>query len=302
VSGHLPPSFDSCLLTKQLFTPFAHTYYTARALPSDSHCGFPMLRVFASLMDLSPAMSEMDAPVIELRDVVKDYPTARALEGINLAVGRGEIFGYVGANGAGKTTTIKILTGLLRPSHGEAFVCGRSITREPVEVKARIGYVPESGAVFEKLSPREYLTIMGQLYRLPKHESETRISYWLDYFRITERIDQRMEVFSKGTKQKICWISALLHEPEILILDEPLSGLDVETIASDKDLMKRVAAEGRTIFYSSHLIDVVEKVCTRIAVLQRGRLIGSGTIDEVRRLAGGASLEEGLVRMWQEHA
>ncbi|HMG34854.1 MAG TPA: ABC transporter ATP-binding protein [Blastocatellia bacterium] len=238
--------------------------------------------------------------VIVLRNLTRDYGTARALDNINLEVGRGEIFGYLGANGAGKTTTIRILTGLLRPTFGDAFVCGRNIALEPMEVKARIGYVPESGAIFEKLSPNEYLTIIGQLYKLPASPLRDRIDYWLRFFRVSERADQRMEVFSKGTRQKICWIAALLHEPEILILDEPLNGLDVETIAAVKELMKSFAASGRTIFYSSHLIDVVEKVCTRIAILQNGRLIGGGTIDEVRMIAGGASLEEGLLRMWQE--
>jgi len=238
--------------------------------------------------------------VIELRGLTKDYGSTRALDNINLEVGGGEIFGYLGANGAGKTTTIKILTGLMRPSFGEAFICGKSIAVEPLEVKARVGYVPESGAIFEKLSPNEYLTIVGQLYRLPAAQLRDRIDYWLRFFRIQERAEQRMEIFSKGTRQKICWIAALLHEPEILILDEPLNGLDVETIAAVKDLMKSFAASGRTIFYSSHLIDVVEKVCTRIAILQNGRLIGGGTIDEVRMMAGSDSLEEGLLRLWQE--
>lgn len=246
--------------------------------------------------------SPMSAPVIELREIVKDYPTARALAGVSLSVGAGEVFGYVGANGAGKTTTIKIMTGLIRPTSGEALMCGRNINSDTLEVKSRIGYVPESGAIFEKLSPNEYLTIVGRLYRLQKQQIRQRIDYWIDYFGLTERLDQRMEVFSKGTKQKICWIAALLHEPEILVLDEPLSGLDVETIAKVKELMRTLSSNGKTVFYSSHIIDVVEKVCTRIAILQRGRLIGSGTVDEVLRLAGTTSLEEGLVKLWQEHA
>jgi ABC-2 type transport system ATP-binding protein len=243
---------------------------------------------------------EIAEPVIELRDIVKDYAGSRALSGVSLRVGRGEVFGYVGANGAGKTTTIKILTGLIRPTSGAALVCGKDIVSEALAVKSKIGYIPESGAVFEKLSPLEYLTIVGQLYRLPKQQIRQRIDYWLDYFGVADRVEQRMEVFSRGTKQKICWISALLHDPEILILDEPLSGLDVETIANVKELMKRFAASGRTVFYSSHIIDVVERVCTRLAVLQRGQLIGCGTVEEVRTLAGAASLEEGLVKMWQE--
>jgi ABC-2 type transport system ATP-binding protein len=239
-------------------------------------------------------------PAIELRNVTKDYLTTRALNDVCLTVNQGEIFGYVGANGAGKTTTIKILAGLIRPTAGEAFVCGHSILSQPLEVKARIGYVPESGAIFDKLSPREYLTVVGHLYKLAALRTQERIEEWLDFFGLMDRIDQRMEIFSKGTKQKVCWIAALLHDPEVLILDEPLSGLDVETISRVKDLMKRFTAEGKTIFYSSHLIDVVEKVCTRIAVLHRGRLIGAGSIDEVRVLSGAPTLEEALMKLWQE--
>ena len=239
-------------------------------------------------------------PAIELRNVTKDYLTTRALSDVCLTVNRGEIFGYVGPNGAGKTTTIKILAGLIRPTAGDAFVCGHSILAHPLEVKARIGYVPESGAIFDKLSPREYLTIIGHLYKLPVSLAQKQLQEWLDFFGLADRVDQRMEIFSKGTKQKVCWIAALLHDPEVLILDEPLSGLDVETISRVKDLMKSLVAEGKTIFYSSHLIDVVEKVCTRIAVLHGGRLIGAGSIDEVRVLSGAPSLEEALMKLWQE--
>ncbi|HLG16387.1 MAG TPA: ABC transporter ATP-binding protein [Blastocatellia bacterium] len=242
----------------------------------------------------------VNGPAIELRNVTKDYLTTRALDDVSLAVNRGEIFGYVGANGAGKTTTIKVLAGLIRPTSGTAFVGGYSVADHPLHVKARIGYVPESGAIFEKLSPREYLTVVGDLYKLPSAHAQKRIGEWLDFFGLDGRADQRMEVFSKGTKQKVCWIAALLHEPDVLILDEPLSGLDVETIARVKDLMKRMVAEGRTIFYSSHLIDVVEKICTGLAVLHRGRLIGAGSVDEVRRQSGAATLEEGLMKLWQE--
>ena len=239
-------------------------------------------------------------PVIELRNIYKDYATTRALNDVCLSVGRGEVFGYIGANGAGKTTTIKILTGLIKPTAGDALIRGRSILTNPLQVKANIGYIPESGSIFDKLSPREYLTNIGRLYMLPDTTIKAKIPEWLDYFGLTGRIDQRMEVFSKGTKQKVCWIAALLHDPEVLIFDEPLSGLDVETIARAKDLMKRYAAEGKTIFYSSHLIDVVEKVCTRLAVLHKGRLVDAGTVDELRARNGSASLEESLVKLWQD--
>jgi ABC-2 type transport system ATP-binding protein len=241
-----------------------------------------------------------DAPVIQLRNISKDYETRRALNDVSLTVNRGEIFGYIGGNGAGKTTTIKILTGLIRPSAGEVIVCGRSVTSAPLEVKARIGYVPESGAVFDKLSPREYLTVMGGLHRLSPALTGARIDEWLEFFGLEDRIDQRIEAFSKGMKQKICWIAAIIHDPEVLILDEPLSGLDIEAIAAVKELMRRWAANGKTIFYSSHLIDIVEKICSRIAILHNGRLIGSGSVDDLRGLSASPSLEGALVSLWQQ--
>ncbi|HEU4387222.1 MAG TPA: ABC transporter ATP-binding protein [Blastocatellia bacterium] len=242
----------------------------------------------------------MSPPAIELRNITKDYQNTRALNDVQLIVDPGEIFGYVGANGAGKTTTLKILAGLIRPTFGDALVSGYSILSNPLEVKSRIGYVPESGAVFDKLSPREYLTTVGQLYRMTDLDTKRKVIEWLELFGLADRIDQRMEIFSKGMKQKVCWIAALLHDPEVLILDEPLSGLDVEAISKVKDLMKRLVSEGKTVFYSSHLIDVVEKICTRIAVLQRGRIIGAGRVAEVTASSGATSLEEALMKLWQE--
>jgi ABC-2 type transport system ATP-binding protein len=236
---------------------------------------------------------------LALRGLSKRYGQTVALRDVSLSVGRGEVFGYVGANGAGKTTTIKILTGLIRPTAGDATVGGFSVLERPLEVKARLGYVPESGAVFEKLSPREYLAFTGRLYRLAPALVEERMAYWLDFFGLGERIDQQIGTFSKGTKQKVCWISALLHQPDVLVLDEPLNGLDVETVAKLKDLLRQIAATGRTVFYSSHLIDVVEKVCTRVAVLQRGQVLAVGTPGELNALAQTGTLEQALLALWQ---
>jgi ABC-2 type transport system ATP-binding protein len=234
---------------------------------------------------------------IELRQLGKDYGSKRALRDVSLSVGWGEVFGYVGANGAGKTTTIKILTGLIRPTSGDALVGGRSVLEQPLEVKARLGYVPESGALFEKFSPVEYLTLIGRLYRLSEARIRERLGEELRSFGLEADKDKPMGVLSKGTKQKVCWISALLHDPEVLVLDEPLNGLDVETVAHVKDTMRRRAQQGRTIFYSSHLIDIVEKVCTRIAVIHAGRIVSVGTVGEVVAAAGAASLEQALLAL-----
>jgi ABC-2 type transport system ATP-binding protein len=234
---------------------------------------------------------------IELVGLGKDYGPKRALHDVSLTVARGEVFGYVGANGAGKTTTIKILTGLIRPTSGDARVAGHSVLERPLEVKARLGYVPESGALFEKFSPAEYLTLVGRLYRLPEARIRDRMGEELRSFGLEADKGRPMGTLSKGTKQKVCWIAALLHDPEVLILDEPLNGLDVETVAHVKETMRRLAQEGRTIFYSSHLIDIVEKVCTRIAVIHAGRLASVGTVSEVMTAAGADSLEQALLAL-----
>jgi ABC-2 type transport system ATP-binding protein len=234
---------------------------------------------------------------IELRHLGKEYGPKQALRDVSLSVGWGEVFGYVGANGAGKTTTIKILTGLIRPTSGDALVGGHSVLEQPLEVKARLGYVPESGALFEKFSPVEYLTLIGRLYRLSEGRIRDRMGEELRAFGLEPDKDKPMGVLSKGTKQKVCWISALLHDPEVLVLDEPLNGLDVETVAHVKEMMRRLAQQGRTIFYSSHLIDIVEKVCTRIAVIHAGRLVSVGTVGEVVAASGAASLEQALLAL-----
>ena len=232
---------------------------------------------------------------IELRRLGKDFGPKRALRDVSLSVGWGEVFGYVGANGAGKTTTIKILTGLIRPTSGDALVGGHSVLEQPLEVKARLGYVPESGALFEKFSPVEYLTLIGRLYRLSEARIRDRMGEELRTFSLEADKNKPMGVLSKGTKQKVCWISALLHDPEVLVLDEPLNGLDVETVAHVKERMRGLAQQGRTIFYSSHLIDIVEKVCTRLAVIHAGQLVSVGTVSEVVAAAGATGLEQALL-------
>jgi ABC-2 type transport system ATP-binding protein len=242
----------------------------------------------------------VSVPAIAIDDVHKAYGTARALAGVTLEVARGEVFGYVGPNGAGKTTTLKILAGLIRPGSGRVRVAGIDVLEQPLEAKARVGYVPESGALFEKLSAREYLTLTGRLYGLPEAHIEGRVAHWLRFFDLAARSGEPIASLSKGLKQRVCWMAALLHDPDVLILDEPLNGLDVETVARVKDLMAALAADGRTVFYSSHLIDIVEVVCTRVAVLHRGRVLAAGTVAEVQASLGAASLEEALLGLTRE--
>jgi ABC-2 type transport system ATP-binding protein len=245
-------------------------------------------------------VSDSEHPAIAIDDVRKAYGEAEALAGVTLEVRRGEVFGYVGPNGAGKTTTLKILAGLIRPTSGRVRVAGVDVLEKPLEAKARVGYVPESGALFEKLSSLEYLTLTGRLYGLPEPHLQGRVAHWLAYFDLAARADDSIASLSKGLKQRVCWMAALLHDPDVLILDEPLNGLDVETVARVKDLMAALAADGRTVFYSSHLIDIVELVCTRIAVLHRGRVLAVGRVAEVQAALNAPSLEEALLGLTRE--
>jgi ABC-2 type transport system ATP-binding protein len=236
-------------------------------------------------------------PAIAIEDVRKTFGAAEALCGVTLEVRRGEVFGYVGPNGAGKTTTLKILAGLIHPSSGQVRVAGVDVLAQPLEAKARVGYVPESGALFEKLSALEYLTLSGRLHGLPEAQVTARVAHWLGFFDLSARAEEPMTSLSKGLKQRVCWMAALLHDPEVLVLDEPLNGLDVETVARVKELMAALAADGRTVFYSSHLIDIVALVCTRVAVLHRGRVLAVGTVPDVVAALGAGSLEEALLRL-----
>jgi ABC-2 type transport system ATP-binding protein len=231
---------------------------------------------------------------IELAGLRMSFGDRQALADVTLAVEAGEIFGYLGPNGAGKTTTLKIIAGILRPTAGDARVLGTSVLADPLAVKARIGYVPESGAVFERLTPREHLHFVARVRGMEQEATARRIAALAERFQLTAELDRRSSELSKGTKQKLCWCAALLHEPPVLILDEPLSGLDVESVARVKELLRELAARGSTVFYSSHLIDVVEKVCTRIAVLDRGRVRAIGTPMEVAIGAGHDSLEAAI--------
>ncbi len=242
-----------------------------------------------------PASMSLPTPAISLRDLTKSYGATEALRGVTLDVQRGEVFGYVGPNGAGKTTTIKIVTGLVRPGGGSVEVAGFDVLKSPLEVKARVGYVPESGALYEKFSAEEYLTLVGRLYGLGEARVRERVGHWLSVFGLEAHKQAPLGSLSKGQKQRVCWLSALLHDPEVLVLDEPLNGLDVESVARAKELMAALAADGRTVFYSSHLIDIVARVCTRVAVLHRGQILAHGAPADVAAALRAETLEQALL-------
>jgi len=235
--------------------------------------------------------------MIDVEGVWRQYGANVALHGITFRVGPGEILGFLGPNGAGKSTTVKILTGMIKPDRGRAMVAGFDVVRDPIEVKKRVGYVPESAALYESLTAREYLELIASLYHLPAESTRGRVVDLLDRFGLSHAIDQRLSEYSKGMKQKVLIISALLHRPEVLFLDEPLTGLDANAALVVKELIRGLAAQGRTIFFCSHVLEVVERVCSRIVIVNQGRIVADGTAADIARQTGAATLEAAFVAM-----
>jgi len=235
--------------------------------------------------------------MIETHNLQRFYGSKAALAGLTLRVAPGELLGFLGPNGAGKSTTVKILTGMIKPDGGSATVAGFDVVRDPLAVKQRIGYVPESAALYESLSAREYLDLIASLHHLPIESTRARIEELLNRFELSHAIDQRLSEFSKGMKQKVLIVSALLHRPDVLFLDEPLTGLDANAALVVKELLRGLAAQGRTIFFCSHVLEVVERVCTRIVIIDKGRLIADGTSADIAAAAGVSSLERAFVAL-----
>lgn len=229
--------------------------------------------------------------LIETTDLVRNFGGKKAVDRVSLSVPAGQIAGYLGPNGAGKTTTIKMLTGMIRPTSGSVRICGMDIRNDPVEVKRRIGVVPESGALYQSLTPREYLEMVGRLYGMETDRIHRRISEFSDFFQIRDSLHKRMSEFSKGMKQKVVVISALMHDPQVLFLDEPLNGLDVQAVLLLKELLRNWAGQGKAVFYTSHILDVVENLCDRVIIIHNGRIVADGTLSQVKTAAGETSLE-----------
>lgn len=227
----------------------------------------------------------------------KQYDTKEAVKELSITVYEGEIFGFLGPNGAGKSTTVKMLTGMIFPTNGTATVAGFDILKDPVEVKRRIGYVPESGALFETLTGWEYLQLIADLHHLERGMASKRIEEFLTLFGLWEERGMRLQQYSKGMKQKILISAALLHNPSVLFLDEPLNGLDANAALVFKELLKKFSQQNKTIFFTSHVLDVVEKVCTRIAIINKGAIIAEGTSADIAQSTGQKSLEEAFSKL-----
>ncbi len=213
--------------------------------------------------------------MLEIKGLTKRYKNSSfySVKNLNLTLNEGEIFGFLGKNGAGKSTTIKCLTGILPFDEGSIKVCGYDIKENPIEAKLNIGYVPDNHAVYENLTGREYVNYMGNIYRVPKKTIEERIEKFSQLFNMSHAIDNQIRSYSHGMKQKICIIAALIHNPKFWVLDEPLMGLDPQSTFEIREYMKEHKRLGNCVFFSSHNIDMVEKLCDRVAIMNRGQLM-----------------------------
>jgi ABC-type multidrug transport system ATPase subunit/CubicO group peptidase (beta-lactamase class C family) len=236
-------------------------------------------------------MSITSEPAIEIRDLSFSYSSLEVLHGISFSVRRGEMIGLLGPNGAGKSTTIKILAGIHPTVRGKVHIAGYALPEQHLEAKRIIGYLPESPLMYECLSGMEFLELMGRLQGLDERILHTRISALLEAFDLNNVRVPRISGYSKGMRQKILLSAALLHDPEILLLDEPLSGLDVDACILVKDMLMTLCAQGKTILYSSHVLDVVEKVCHRVIVIDHGSILADAPLEELKSRTSEESLE-----------
>ena len=234
----------------------------------------------------------MTQPVLEATHLTRTFGDFVAVDDATFTLQPGEIVGFLGPNGAGKTTTIKMLTGLLGPSTGAARVAGYDIVAQPLEAKARIGYVPDTPNLYGKLKASEYLRFVGQLYKVPPAQVEERMRPMLDMFDLTEVAGNYLDTFSHGMQQKVAITGAFLHDPQIVFMDEPTVGLDPRSARLIKDLMIRNRDRGRTIFFSTHILEIAQTMCDRVIIINKGRIVADARVDELRAMRGEQSLED----------
>lgn len=229
--------------------------------------------------------------ILTISNLKKQYGNKEILKGIDLTISRGEIIGYIGPNGTGKSTTIKIILGMIDDYDGEITLFGQNIKDAGVEYKRKIGYVPEIADVYDTLTGYEYLTFIGRLYGLETGVAAKKSEMLMELFGVGQAYHSRISSYSKGMRQKLLIISSLLHNPELLFLDEPINGLDANSVMVFKEILAGLAREGKTIFYSSHLMDVVEKISSRIILLNEGKVVADGTFEELQEENKTGSLE-----------
>lgn len=228
--------------------------------------------------------------MLEIKNFSKSYGKGKnAVDNISLKVNSGEIYGFIGHNGAGKTTTIKSIVGILDFTEGDILIGGTSIKDNPVKCKSKMAYIPDNPDIYESLTGIQYLNFIADVYKVSKSDRENLIKKYADRFELTKYLGDLISSYSHGMKQKLVVISALIHKPKLLILDEPFVGLDPKAAFILKEIMREVCSEGTSIFFSSHVLEVVEKLCNKVAIIKNGRIIDQGTIEKVK---GNSSLED----------
>ena len=236
---------------------------------------------------------------VTLESVSKRFGDVWAVRDLSLRIGYGRVYGLLGPNGSGKSTTMKMILGLVKPDSGKILVDGIDVSKDPVEVRKIVGYVPETSRLYDYLTGIEYLDFIGEAYGMSPEERKRRIEEFLEAFELKGRENELISGYSKGMKQKIALIAALIHKPRILILDEPLSGLDPRSARIVKDLIHELAEEGVTTIFSTHILEIADAVCDELAIMYEGRKIAEGKPDELKQMAGesGSTLEEVFLKL-----
>ncbi len=237
--------------------------------------------------------------MIELTNVSKNFGSFCAVKDVSLSVQPGEIFGFLGVNGAGKTTTLRMITGILLPSTGSILIDGHDLAVDPIAAKSVTGYIPDRPYLYNKLTGREFLYFCADLYSVPDAQADSSIDLLLEDYKLTPWQDELIESYSHGMKQRLATCAALVHNPKILIIDEPMVGLDPHGAQMFKNALKRYAEEGKTIFLSTHSLHVAEEVADRVAILHRGSILATGTVNEIRELSGlnDSKLEQAFIQL-----
>lgn len=232
--------------------------------------------------------------MLRIENLTKTYGEKRAVDNLSLHIAPGEIYGFIGHNGAGKTTTLKAVVGILQFDKGEVFIKGESIRKNPLACKQKIAYIPDNPDLYEFMTGIKFLNFIADIFGVPEEKRQERIRKYADLFEMTENLAQPIASYSHGMKQKLAIISAWIHEPKLIIMDEPFVGLDPKAAHILKQMMREICDEGGAIFFSTHVLEVAEKLCDKVAIIRKGQLIQSGTMQEVK---GDDSLEEVFLEM-----
>ena len=234
----------------------------------------------------------------EIKNITKIYNREKkAVENLSFTVNDGEIFAFIGHNGAGKTTTIKAIVGILDFEEGDILINGKSIQKEPIECKKQIAYVPDNPDLYENMKAIDFINFMCDMYEISKEERKANIEKYAKMFQLEDNLQDEISSFSHGMKQKVALIAALAHNPKVLIMDEPFVGLDPKAVFDMKEVMKQMCAEGKTVFFSTHILEVAEKLCSRVAIIQQGKIVKVGSMQEIK---GDESLEQVFLEL-EEH-